>query len=246
MNSNRSLGLERQTLESESSQRVTEDPPQNVRSTGPQRNRAQLSCTSCRQSKLKCDRKSPCSQCVRRGRISQCIFPAPVARRKPAISMQNRLKHLESLVKNAMTAQSSDRGLSSVSQDTLNHGNATNFISQSSPHISPNSGADSPSLDSLASDGGQVIHGAGETTYLGATHWAAIFDDVRSQIDTIAIVTVTVLMKGRSRICRAISKKPKRKGMISTHTQPSVLMQDHQRPNMNFLRYCLNGWSLIV
>ncbi|CZR59735.1 uncharacterized protein PAC_09629 [Phialocephala subalpina] len=67
------------------------------------RNRTQLSCASCRHGKLKCNRQQPCSQCVRKGRASQCTFP--MSTRKPVVSLQNRLKHLESLVKDAMTAQ---------------------------------------------------------------------------------------------------------------------------------------------
>ena len=73
------------------------------------RNRTQLSCVHCRHAKLKCDRQEPCSQCMKRGRTEQCVFPAAKPGRKPAISMRKRLEHLESLVKNVMTGQSPEQ-----------------------------------------------------------------------------------------------------------------------------------------
>jgi hypothetical protein len=69
-----------------------------------------------------------------------------MARRKPAVSMQNRLKHLETLVKDVMAAQS------------------------------PAAKRAIPSVSGPAS--GQVVQGMNEVTYVGATHWAAILDDV--------------------------------------------------------------------
>lgn len=80
-----------------------------------QRNRAQLSCTPCRQSKLKCDRQEPCSVCIRKGRASSCTFPAPAVRVKP-VNMQAKLRHLESLVKDVMAGQPKSPSKSSTDQ----------------------------------------------------------------------------------------------------------------------------------
>jgi hypothetical protein len=142
------------------------------------RNRTQLSCTNCRQAKLKCDRQKPnCSQCVKKGRASLCTFPSPATRRKPPVSMQNRLKHLESLVKDVMTGQSPSAP--PIDQNAHNG-------SRKSPSNSPStSGADfvnyrqNDAAATSAASSGQVLLGSSESTYVGATHWAAILEDVR-------------------------------------------------------------------
>jgi hypothetical protein len=136
------------------------------RHTTQKRNRAQLSCTNCRQTKLKCDRKEPCSQCIKKGKESQCVIPRPVPRRKPAVSMQNRLKHLESLVKGAMSGQNGSQSPDISSPDTN-----VQMSSRSRDIGVANSNA--PETSS-----GKVLVDHNETTYVGATHWAAILEDV--------------------------------------------------------------------
>lgn len=132
------------------------------RNTIQKRNRAQLSCTNCRHAKLKCDRKEPCSQCIKRGKGSLCIIPKPAPRRKPAASMQNRLKHLESLVKGAMSSQ--------IPIESQNLG--------SSQMALPSRNVITPSSDATEISSGKVLVDNNETTYVGATHWAAILEDV--------------------------------------------------------------------
>lgn len=126
------------------------------------RTRIQLSCTHCRHAKLKCDRERPCSQCVKRGRSSLCTFLPPTARKRPVVSLQNRLKHLESLVKGAMASQPPDEP------------------------IDPGSKFPSPLPDQaqqlqnqgVSNTSGRVVLGLNNATYVGATHWAAMLDDV--------------------------------------------------------------------
>jgi hypothetical protein len=141
------------------------------------RNRTQLSCTNCRHSKLKCDRNHPCSQCTKRGRASLCAFPVAAARRKPAVSMHNRLKHLESLVKDVMTGQNP---VQPAPLEDTPHGTGTEGSCE--PQVSENlrsSRVSSPPDNERSSPAsGQVLLGTNESTYVGATHWAAILDDV--------------------------------------------------------------------
>jgi len=150
---------------------VTPDHVDNTRATAgrPQtkRTRIQLSCSHCRHAKLKCDREKPCSQCVKKGRASMCTFMAPVTRKRPVVSMQNRLKHLESLVKGVMTSRPSDGPNDSASNS---HTSLPSFVS---PIYNK---------DGVSNSSGQVVLGPNETTYVGATHWAAILDDVRFYI----------------------------------------------------------------
>lgn len=162
---------EDESVNSNMNDSIFQDQSRNVSSNGSQRNRSQLSCTSCRTSKLKCDRKSPCSQCMKKGKALQCIFPTPLARRKPAVSMQNRLKHLESLVKNAMVAQSP------VMQSSESHRKSlSESVSHSRTHVSSTDSSDPKGFELLDSNAGQVVQGSNE--YVGATHWAAIFENV--------------------------------------------------------------------
>lgn len=143
--------------------------------TPTKRNRVQLSCTHCRHAKLKCDREKPCSQCVKRGRSSLCTFPSPVARKKPAVSMQNRLEHLEGLVKGAMASQPSDRPL----------------------HSDPR-GTRLPNKHVEKDASGRFV-GPNDATYIGGSHWAAMLEDVRSIIHAFSFMDSFRLMLFRSK-----------------------------------------------
>ena len=169
---------------------MTLDHVDNTRAAAPEsssqpqtkRNRIQLSCTHCRHAKLKCDREKPCSQCVKKGRASICTFTAPITRKRPAVSMQNRLKHLESLVKGVMTSRPSNGPNDSASNS---HTSSPDFVSQLQ-NLTEIRGTfvEAPiyTKDGVSNSSGQVVLGPNETTYIGATHWAAMLDDVRFYI----------------------------------------------------------------
>jgi len=140
-----------------------------------QRNRTQLSCAGCRQGKLKCDRQQPCSQCIRRGRESQCVFPVPT--RKPVASLRNRLNHLESLVKDAMTAQ--NQGAPGALSDSLDTARERRSASNGSINRPLNLNSHDQANAQLTTVSGQVLVSKGQT-YVGATHWAAILEDVKT------------------------------------------------------------------
>jgi hypothetical protein len=92
--------------------------------------------------------------------------------------MHNRLKHLESLVKGAMNGQPSEKNVfqqgNSLNANNLNQssnkGPETVVEHDQLPQTSPNAANSSAS--------GQIFVGTNESTYVGATHWAAILDDV--------------------------------------------------------------------
>lgn len=101
------------------------------------------------------------------------------------MSMQRRLIHLESLVKNVMSGQSSTESSPAGKPGTIDG----NFDQITVPQIAeepcddasheqlqlmPESAVDeSPNVTS-----GQVLLSEKEATYVGATHWAAILEDV--------------------------------------------------------------------
>ena len=86
--------------------------------------------------------------------------------------MQSRLKHLESLVKDAMSVQTPDNPLTSLEGASLPPKVDTRIQGEV---IEPLAAA-CPSHSSSTS--GQVLLKPGESTYIGATHWAAILEDV--------------------------------------------------------------------
>ncbi|PVH77143.1 hypothetical protein DL98DRAFT_463996 [Cadophora sp. DSE1049] len=155
-----------------------EDPNHDASSSkqAQKRNRPTLSCANCRHSKLKCDRKQPCSQCIKRGRASQCTLPQQVERRRPAVSMQNRLKHLESLVKDVMGGQSPVPA-------TQHENTADDLPNSRVPIISDGAVTHTTSEEEQPTgpspQSGNVLFRPDEkATYVGATHWAAILEDI--------------------------------------------------------------------
>jgi len=98
---------------------------------------------------------------------------------RPVVSMQNRLKHLESLVKGVMTSRPSNGPNDSTSNS---HTSLPDFVSQlQNPTEIRGTFVEAPiyNKDGVSISSGQVVLGPNETTYVGATHWAAILDDVR-------------------------------------------------------------------
>lgn len=111
------------------------------------RTRVLLSCGPCRASKLKCDRSSPCQQCIKKGKTDDCLYAPKPEKKRPARSMATRLKRLEAMVR-----------------DMMEEG--------AKPQTS------APARDESVSVAGQVVHGERGATYVGATHFMAILEDV--------------------------------------------------------------------
>jgi hypothetical protein len=155
------------------------------------RNRTRFSCTHCRHAKLKCDRKKPCLQCVKKRRASSCTFPTPVTHSRPVVSIRDRLTHLETLVKGAMTRRPSNEHGNSA---TNSHISPPDFLSQlQNPNGIGGTYVETPiHKEVIASNhSGHVVLGRNDTTYVGATHWAAILDDVRSYTFLLAVYDLT-------------------------------------------------------
>lgn len=99
--------------------------------------------------------------------------------------MQSRLSHLESLVIGMMNDQPS-RNVSSSS--VAFSASETSLVQEVQPasgqESSSHSRASQPELSGTQSSSGmenapgQVVLGMNETAYVGATHWAAILEDV--------------------------------------------------------------------
>ncbi|KAL4906773.1 hypothetical protein BDW74DRAFT_127339 [Aspergillus multicolor] len=119
--------------------------------------RAIISCTFCRQKKLRCDRVRPCGSCVKRG--LECIYlnPSPPPRTTPTRStkqLNQRVRELEELV--------------NVLAKAKNHpkpGHETEQEPQSTD-------------DKIASSLGRIQVGEAGTSYVSGAHWAALQDSI--------------------------------------------------------------------
>lgn len=118
------------------------------------RTRVVLSCAPCRASKLKCDRSQPCTLCVKKGRPDECAYAPRREKARPAKSMAARLKRLEGMVREMMPGEGGE-------------------VVGEGEQISAESG------DSSQRRGQVVVASGGKTTtYVGATHFMAMLDDV--------------------------------------------------------------------
>ncbi|KAI1390969.1 fungal-specific transcription factor domain-containing protein [Hypoxylon trugodes] len=127
-----------------------EQPPAEASiGNGPsKRTRVLLSCAPCRNSKLKCDRATPCGQCLRKGKPDNCLYAPRPEKKRPAKSMAARLKRLEGMV----------RGM--IDLDT----------SIQMPPVD--------NLTKQGQSAGLLVQSEKATSYIGATHSMAILEDI--------------------------------------------------------------------
>ncbi|KAM0529606.1 hypothetical protein ACHAPS_001016 [Verticillium nonalfalfae] len=175
-----------------------------VAATAAKRSRVLLSCAACRVSKLKCDRSSPCGQCIRKGRPEACQYAPKPQRRKPNQSMASRLKRLEGMVRSM-----------------LEDGDVVVDPSQGPAEAAPPLPPSVRVAKGLRASG-QVVHGERGSTYIGATHFMAMLEDYRefwldpSGIDYHWLAQLFMV------ICLATH--------FSTYTAPHELAQDSPEP----------------
>ncbi|OAQ61988.1 fungal specific transcription factor domain-containing protein [Pochonia chlamydosporia 170] len=127
------------------------------------RNRSAVSCTACQRRKSKCDRQQPCSACVKRNDVASCHFEkTPTSGSGNKKELQARLSKLEQMVKGFASdaptnpAQSSHSGSYGISEE----------------------GDDHRSSDHTVLKGLNTADGV-ESSYHGATSWAALMSGIR-------------------------------------------------------------------
>lgn len=92
--------------------------------------------------------------------------------------MQNRLKHLQSLLKDVMAGQAPAGQPTPPNDGLANHIDPLLSGEGVAAHDSFSQTRRYDGKDDLQASTGQVLLGTNQTTYVGATHWAAILDDV--------------------------------------------------------------------
>ncbi|CAH0050414.1 unnamed protein product [Clonostachys solani] len=151
-------------------------------STSRRRDKPQLSCNLCRRKKLRCDRQQPCYNCAGRG--LSCTYAQNPDNGEPSssvgesqLTMQDRLAHLERLVKVLMPGPSSQPSPNAVTASGTS-GDVT------VARIYDNSLVDA-SAD-VRSECGSISAAATELPYIGDDHWAAILESIselKHQVD---------------------------------------------------------------
>ncbi|KAK4225486.1 fungal-specific transcription factor domain-containing protein [Podospora fimiseda] len=131
------------------------------------RTRVLLSCAPCRFSKQKCDRQQPCTNCIKKSREGQCTYVPKPEKVKPERSMAARLRRLEGMVREVMHTQQPPQS------SALPQGTTPARTVLTAPRDETN-GTDEDE-EPLA----QVVVGkGGQGTYIGATHFMAMLDDI--------------------------------------------------------------------
>ena len=132
-----------------------------------------LSCTHCRQRKIRCDKVHPCAPCQRSS--LECVFPERVRHPKKKRSgskttndeLVQRLGRMEELIEK-MKTEGKDFSGNKVAQDRGSR-------SPSMPQISREASHGSRSQD----DGGSDATGEGTTRYIGGSFFRSLTNEVR-------------------------------------------------------------------
>ena len=139
--------------------------------------------------RLRCNRSSPCENCIKRGDTSSCSYAAPGSRRKTNSKsapsgtpddMQNRIDRLEGLVLSLMTGNDSMGSASA---------NRTMSISGSTPSqdFTPPQGSEEHFRedDSVESETDKIAKSFGvlhvhnsKAMYISDSHWASVLTEV--------------------------------------------------------------------
>ena len=163
------------------------------------RARSQLSCVPCRSGKLKCDRSHDpaCDQCIKRNRVSACLYVPPPVKQKLTQNVNGRIRQLESLVvdlmnqqnKNAPSQSSYSDAASSVERQESSSKSISTHRSEPTPpsdndYTSQNAPTaslleDSPvDVDGATKPFGRMTINKGEISYVGDSHWQAILNGI--------------------------------------------------------------------
>lgn len=138
--------------------------------------------------RLKCDRTQPCNNCIKRGHPGNCTFAHSGARERREhgsatnVTMQNRIRQLESLVVSLMEKSNSSasnpaesvNGQPSRPQLQRDDGNLQ-YSHSSGESMDRDEDAEP---DQVIGSFGHININATETSYVGGSHWAAILDNV--------------------------------------------------------------------
>lgn len=142
------------------------------------------SCELCRQRKVKCDRRQPCSHCARSGQ--DCLYPAgpgrapKQSRRAENAQLMDKLSRLEHIIKRLASEDKSDAEPEKHvdhKQHSAKSESEDRQISDRGPDETLQaSREDSPSLDVRF---GRLVINDSKSYYVGNVLWANLANEVR-------------------------------------------------------------------
>lgn len=152
------------------------------RASTERKSRKSLSCDPCRRRKVKCDRSTPCDQCIRHRTTESCQYTTRAPRQTAPQPVSSLVSSLSDLTPTSQVAKApSPQGLiSSLEASCASGHNRQNENLSCSPR-SPRGGfTGAVGLDStIQSLGPSSFPGSGETTrFFGRSHWALTVDMV--------------------------------------------------------------------
>lgn len=166
------------------------------------------SCVTCRRRKVRCNKRSPCSNCLKAG--TDCIFPPPgraprKSKRPPDAELLNRLRRLEGVIEHlsgknpeassttVSPTQPTSSGTPSAFSGTAT-ATATTTTTTTPPapgpaeSKNPNGGCpfenDPKKLDTgkFGNEFGRLVIDEGRSRYVSNRLWASLGDEVRLEI----------------------------------------------------------------
>ncbi|KAI3111633.1 transcriptional regulator family: Fungal Specific TF [Penicillium roqueforti] len=134
-----------------------------------------LSCASCRQRKLKCDRKEPCGNCATRG--VDCVY-ATVLRSRNSAHTRHGNQHLSARIRQLEHLVGTSVAPGSPIQDAVDPSNIQElgFAVESREQVA----SDQAQSNDIEVKPGHMISNSGQVVYVSGIHWAAICNEVAS------------------------------------------------------------------
>jgi hypothetical protein len=139
-----------------------------------------LACVLCQHRKIKCDRNTPCSNCVKANVTCTPSTPAPARkRRRPNHDLQERLARCEQLLKQyAGGAVPSVGEVQAATASTSTPSPSTAAVRAEIPDLSPG-GTEVPDK-SIAGHPGIMIKQEGSARFTDSQLWTKFYDEVGS------------------------------------------------------------------
>ncbi|KNG45191.1 hypothetical protein TW65_08029 [Stemphylium lycopersici] len=151
------------------------------------------SCVTCRRRKVKCDKRNPCSNCVR-AKVD-CVFPGPgraprKSRKPPDAELLERLRRLEGVV-TSLNAQVEGHEQDAVDRERERQGSTEGPQCQIQKHVAKNAqnGATvvaDDSVEGLENRFGRLVVEKGRSRYINNSFWASLNNEVED-LKTILI-----------------------------------------------------------
>ena len=137
------------------------------------------SCVTCRRRKVRCNKESPCANCVRAG--IECVFPGPgraprKSRKPPDAELLARLRRLEGVV-HSLGAQVDENGV--VSSPTLaGSADIRARFGDAQSGDSPTSDRSDSKRQSIDNRLGRLVINEDRSRYVSNTFWTGMSDEV--------------------------------------------------------------------